>query len=180
MPAVVMVTRRSRRSPCSPPQPELCDPGRPGSGELRRSPPLARPISRVFPSRDREAVFAVAVGSNFDNNAVTLAGRIADDQAGWRVGGSGHGASRGLIVSSLSAAYVYRMTELPGIFAVSCYDGKHWVAVWPSGRPHDRRFDRQSMRAVDCEALVAASDEIAPLPPTISSVRARRRGVTVV
>lgn len=41
------------------------------------------------------------------------------------------------------------MTPLPDVFAVYCFDGDRWVAVWSSRTPYGRGFDRRELRAVD-------------------------------
>jgi hypothetical protein len=44
------------------------------------------------------------------------------------------------------------MKPLPAVFAMCCVRDR-WLAVSPSGRPHDRRFDRQELRAGDLGGL---------------------------
>jgi hypothetical protein len=66
------------------------------------------------------------------------------------------------------------MKPLPPIFAVQGA-GDRWLAISPSGRPHDRRFDRQELRAIDSgsdRAVLAANGSVANgrvpyLPPTL-------------
>jgi hypothetical protein len=45
------------------------------------------------------------------------------------------------------------MKPLPPVFAVCCVERDCWLVVARSGRPHDRTFDRQELRAVDSGAL---------------------------
>jgi hypothetical protein len=80
-----------------------------------------------------------------------LTGKQALEQA--RAFARGPSATGVEFAPGAGAAYVYRMTELPGIFTVNCYDGKHWVAVSPNHEPHHQGFDRQQLRAANLAAL---------------------------